>query len=65
MNPSSEKFSDIRQQRYSVSKQRFNKVLSIVQRFGEYQRLFDGVLENYLHCDTKDVYFQSVGKIKV
>jgi len=39
---------------------RFDTVLRTCQNFGEYEKLMDGVFENYLNVKFRDSYFQSV-----
>lgn len=39
---------------------RFRNILTVVQNFGEYDKLLGGVLENYLNVRYRDSYLQSV-----
>lgn len=40
--------------------QRFLNIKDLVQNFGDYERLFAGVFENYTSVSSKDVYLESV-----
>ena len=54
-----------RKKRYDVvdptkPSERFKSVLHTVGCHGEYEKLFDGVFENYLKVKFRDCYFESV-----